>query len=208
VKCGRPVGSLFFKKNNRYMATCGDTQNPCKLDIQLFAGKVIPLSYILYIFKEDVEKMKDSIIQQKLDTLFNYISEEKSVELFKKELDAYNADSKSFKELLDRYNELYDSPHKREQIQKKSGEIFTLTEKIQSLLDEYKKTENREILKTAMMMQIKELGPEIRNLRVLNNEVTEVHADGERYQLYQYPSAISKFDYVFGEPPRIIKFSK
>lgn len=209
IKCGRPVGSLFFREKNRYVASCGDTQAPCSLNIQLFAGRILPLSYMLYLFKEDTEDMKDTIIRQKLDTLFNYISEDRSVELFKKELEAYTQNSKEFKALLDLYTDLYESEHKREQINKKNGEIFVLNEKIQALLAEYEKTENREVLMTAMVMQVKELGPEVRNLRILENEVTEVGVgdkEGE-YRLCQYPIALSKLDYSFGEPPRIIKFS-
>jgi len=209
IKCGRPVGSLFFHEKNRYVASCGDAQAPCSLNIQLFAGRIVPLSYMLYLFKEDAENMKDTIIRQKLDTLFNYVSEERSVELFKKELEAYTENSKAFKELLDSHTELYESDHKREQINKKNGEIFVLNEKIQALLAEYEKTGNREILITAMVMQVKELGPEVRNLRMLENEVTEV-GEGDKegeYRLCQYPVALSKLDYSFGEPPRVIKFS-
>ena len=36
IKCKRPVGTCFSKKDNRYIAVCGDEKNPCKLDIQIF----------------------------------------------------------------------------------------------------------------------------------------------------------------------------
>ena len=52
ITCKRLVGSRFAKKDNRYIAICGDSTSPCKLDIQIYAGVITPLSYMLYLFKE------------------------------------------------------------------------------------------------------------------------------------------------------------
>ena len=42
--------------------------------------------WLFDFFKGEFDKVKDSIIRQKLDTLFNYITEEESVSLFKDKL--------------------------------------------------------------------------------------------------------------------------
>lgn len=209
VKCKRPVGTVFSKTNGRYSAKCGDVQSPCKLDVQIFVGDSnMSLDYILNIFHEDNEEIKNTIIEQKLDTLFNYTSEEDSVKQFKKELDAFTSNSKTFKKLLDKKNELFYSVDKRHLIEKKNGEIFRINERIQALVKEYEKTQNKEILKQAVQMQIKELSPEIRNLRMLKNEITEVHKDEFEYSLFQYPVEISKTEHNVGEPMRVIKFER
>ena len=98
------------------MAICGDTQNPCKLKIEIFSGNFGSNIDLLYKFKEHVDELKDDIIREKLDNLFNYKNEEKSVAIFKKKLEEYNFDSGMFKELLDRHNENYNNPHKNELI--------------------------------------------------------------------------------------------
>ena len=213
IKCKRPVGTLFSKKDNRYIAICGDAKNPCKLDIQIFTGTILPLTQILYIIKKDIDVLKDAIIKQKLDTLFSYVSEEESVKMFKRNIKAYNDESQTFKEILNKHTETYHSSQKQEQLDKKKGDIFKLIEHIRDLLDEYAKTNTREILKTAMEMQIKELIPETHNLRTLKNEVMEMHHnvinnDVMEHSLFQYPVILSKMDDVFGEPPRVIKFLK
>jgi hypothetical protein len=207
VKCKRPVGTVFSKKNGRYIAKCGDVQSPCKLDIEIFVGNNnLLLDYIVNVFREENEKIKDDIINQKLETLFNYISEGNSVRLFKKELELYTSNSKTFKKLLDQRNELLFSEDKKRLIEKKNGEIFHLNERIQTLIKEYEKTQNKEILKQAVNIQVKELLPETRNLRILKNEVMEINKIGYEHVLFKYPVDFSKLH--IGEPSRVIKFDR
>lgn len=213
IKCKRPVGSVFSKKNNRYNAICGDSVKPCGLDIQIFTGDSnMNFNYILEIFREDNEELKEKIIRQKLDTLFNYTTEQESIKLFKKELEEFNSNSGIYKKLLDKKNELFHSIDKKRLIEKKNDEIFHLNERVEALLKEYENTQNREILKQAVYIQIKEIQPEIRNLRNLKHEIMELNSYIENYQykysLYKYPVEFSKLDSEFGEPPRVIKFNK
>jgi len=208
IKCKRPVGTIFSKKENRYMAICGDSQNPCKLDIQLFAGDAGSFALTLDVFKEETENIKDSIIRQKLDTLFSYINEEKSVELFKKELEAYNENSMIFKTLLQKNDEMYFNEQKKEAIEIARNKIFKLNESIRIILEEYKTTGNPEILKTAVSLQINELYPETRKIFLLKNEVNEVVSIDGRHMLFQYPILLEKLDHTFSEPPRVISFNK
>jgi len=212
IKCKRPVGTNFFRKDGRYNAICGDTQNPCPLNIQIYAGGLTSLSTLLYIFKEDADDWKDAIIRQKLDTLFSYVSEERSVVQFKKKLEAYNKDSQMYKELLDAYNELYHNEQKKELISKKSGIIFGFIEQIRLLLLEYEKTGNSEVLKMAMDLQVKDLFPEILNRRIIENSILEMNStkilntDILQQEVFKYPVLLPKLDFTFGEPPRVIKY--
>lgn len=211
IKCKRDVGTLFTLKNNRYSAICGDAQNPCKLDIQLFAGNILNLENILDIYRESTEEAKDLIIRQKLDTLFSYVQEEESIKLFKKELELYTKDNKMYQDFVQSKNELFYSEHKAKLIEQKGAEIFRLKTRIQLLLDEYMKSEprNQEIMKMAMNMQIKELLPEIRNLRMLKYGIMEMHGEnyGQEYSLFKFPVTLDKLERLTGEPARVIKFN-
>jgi hypothetical protein len=57
-------------------------------------------------------------------------------------------------------------------------------------------------------MHVKELIPEIRNLRMLKNETMEVNKDESEYVLFQYPVEINKIEHNVGEPMRVIKFER
>lgn len=212
IKCKRPVGTIFSLKNNRYTAICGDSKTPCRLNIELFHGNYSNIYYILEIFREDIDNLKETIIQQKMDTLFNYVSSEKSVELFKKELKLYNEDSIIYKEILDKYNSLYNNEHNKEYIQKKSEHVFRLIEDNHNLIEEYKRTNQIEFLKTAIQLQINEIIPEIKNIQMLKNEIVEMNettvSNKKINTLFTYPVSLSKIDFINGEPESVIKFAK
>lgn len=92
IHCGQPGspdGTIFSMKDRMFTAFCGAT-NKCNLDIKIFAGYFSDLYKYYQLFKEEVENNKSEIIKQKLDTLFNYVDEKKSIELFKKEMKEYS----------------------------------------------------------------------------------------------------------------------
>ena len=211
IKCKRPVGTLFSARiDNKYTILCGDKENPCKLNVQIYNGGNEHVMDTLVLFGEELETIKEKIIQQKLDTIFNYISEDKSVEMFKKELDLYNSYSIIYKEIIDLYVEQYHNPNKKEQIKKKNENIFILNEKVKELLEEYKKTENPELLRIAVRMQIKEIYPEIRNRRMLENQVVELDREmigqKEIISIFKYPIEITDIINNSSEKPRVIKW--
>lgn len=212
IHCKRPVGTIFTTTKTKYGAICGDKQNPCILNIDIYRGFVTSIQEIVDIYRNDLDYLKDSIIQQKLDTLFNYIGETQTVELFKKGLNAYNGDSIIYKEVLDVYNSLYEDPVKRDRIEQKKGEIYALIDKSRGFLLEFRKTREREFLKLAVETNVKEILPEIENLRMLKNEVIEMRTniDGKGnvvdYSLFTYPILLSKIDYNSGEPQRVVKY--
>jgi hypothetical protein len=211
LKCNRAVGTIFDRKDERYTAICGDAQQPCNLNIELFYGSYSDLSETLYLFKEEVDDLKDNIIKQKLDTLFSYVSEATSIKQFKKTIESFNFDSKLYEDLLKKYNENHFNETKIELINKKKEHIFKLVEQIRILLKEYEETENRELLKTAVNLQVNTLLPETRNLRLLENELMEItqlkHSNGKVENfLFKKDVVLSKENYTFGEAPRVIKF--
>jgi hypothetical protein len=211
IQCARPVGTIFSVRDNRYIALCGSTDSPCALNIEIYNGHFSCHQDLIYSFKEDMEEMKDTIIKQKLDTLFSYVTEEQSIELFKKELETYNLDSMIYKTLLDTYEEKHANPHTMGLIEKKQTKVYRLVEDIQGLLREYEKTENKDFLQTAVQIQVNDLLPEVQNIRILSFELMEMqqkkHNNGriENF-LFKNDVALTKLDHNIAEPPRVIKF--
>uniref|UniRef100_A0A6C0DP20 Uncharacterized protein n=1 Tax=viral metagenome TaxID=1070528 RepID=A0A6C0DP20_9ZZZZ len=211
IKCKRPVGTIFSKSNNNYIVICGDTIQPCSLNIQIYPGDKNNIEHLINLFKEEVDSLRDIIIRQKLDTLFNYVTEDKSVELFKKELEAYNQDSVILKQYIDMNDELFHNNHKKKLIEQKNEKIFRVIENIRNLLNEYKNTKNRELLKTAVQLQVDELLPETRIIRMMKNEIMEIQyttiSNHNEYSVFKYPISLEKLDISIGEPSKVNKYN-
>lgn len=236
IKCKRPVGTQFLIKDNKYIALCGDTRNPCNLDIQIYNGTLINYAKYMQAYKDDIELSKQTIIRDKLDVLFSYITEQQSVAEFKRDLDEYNINVRMYEELLVVHNEIYNNEVTEEQIVKKNEALFKLNESVYALIVEYENTRNQHILEEVVRIQYEQIGAEMRNLRMLKYEVMEmdkreptvenenqmivldkncqldVKSKGERgmheYALVQRPCVITKMEFSIEEPPDVIKFVK
>lgn len=213
VKCSRPVGTIFKKdENNTYKAICGDTRNPCNLNIEIFTGTLLNFQTIFDITKEDLDDVRDIVIRQKLDTLFDYVSEEEATKLFKTQTEVYIDAETSHKGYLEKYNEMHNNPIKKQQIQDKLKALFSLVEKNKELIDEYKKTHNREFLKTAVDLQRTDIKSTIDSLRSLKHGIMEINSVDTKKTfpintLFQNPNSLSNIGYSTGEPSRVISFT-
>jgi hypothetical protein len=93
-------------------------------------------------------------------------------------------------------------------------------ETMNKLLEEYEKTNNKEILRNAVEIQVKEIIPEMENLRRLKYELMEmdnktINAGGfgkpiidVECKLVQRYANLSRYDHTFGEEPSVVKFVK
>ena len=209
VNCKRPVGTIFTRDDVIYSAKCGDIESPCNLNIKIMNGFFMNLETVVYLQKQELNESKDAIITQKLDTIFNYLSEASSARLFKKELENYTQSGEMYKTLHDNYELLHNNMHKRELIERKNAEIYELLENIKLMLNEYTKTRNEEILKTAVQLQKDELIPKIEFLRRLKFEIMEMVSDkNEVLHLVQKENSLSKHDFTYSEPGHVMKYNK
>lgn len=209
IKCKRRVGTVFEQNDTHYIALCGSKDKPCELKIDLYRGNYDNLDFLLDLYGEMVENVKTEINQQKLDVLFNYISEERSLKLFSQKLEDYNFDSGFYKTLLEKYNELHSSKYKAELSKQKITNIYRLKYKMQSMLKEYELTQTRVIIQDIMNIYVKEYLPEIHNLRQINYEVMEMYEllpDSNVFCLNQRDAKLATMDHLIGEPPSVKTF--
>jgi hypothetical protein len=184
IQCKRPGGTTFSLLNKTYVARCNSNVSPlCKLNIKIYNGNYNNIEELVYMFKEQIDFLKDEMIIQKMDTLFNYISESESVKLFNESLKTYNEDSAIYKNFINKYNDLYNNENRQELIKRKMDNIYVLSGKINNITEQYsneehKNVNNRELLKTAMEVYINELIPEIRNLQLLKYDSMEMVSEG------------------------------
>ena len=173
--CNKNVGMVFSNKNRKYQAYCGGNP-PCSWKIVIHRGKYVPREDVLYTYYNDVEEMKEKIIQQKMSTLFRYMGESKAAELFEQQMTAYKSANKYLEELLHDQEQLFYSEEKIEQIQKKQLQINEALERVNAAL------KNNEISE-AVRIQHDEIMPLSKSIQ---------HMQYERMTMIQHVEDTSK----------------
>lgn len=213
VICKRPVGSTFKTKDDRLLAYCGDRNNPCGFRIEIFRGQFEHDDRFAAYTEQQWLETKEQIIQQKMDVLFNYVSEESAVQKFKDLIEDYNLFSVLHKTDLDIREDKRFNIHKKELIKGKQALLEELRASIHTHMEEYAESGNRDSLHTAMDIYSREYLPETRNLRLLKYEVMEMvvppgeFADSPVRALNQNAAALKRLETLHGEVPRVLKFS-
>ena len=216
VNCKRAVGSIFATSDRRYLAKCGDPANPCPLDIEIFLGYYDNIHTDLTFFKENLEKTKGYIIRQKLDTLFDYTTEEDAVADFKENLDTYNETSVYYNQVKTKYDEIFSNEDTLQEIKEKEYDIKMILYDIDEMTRKYKETEEPQFIKDAIEIHVKNLLPAIEHVRRLKYPtmriINEKENDDETGQimnvnrLYQLEYKLNDLDFTFGESPEVIKY--
>lgn len=207
LKCKRPGGSVFKYEDYTYYAVCGVDGSPCELNIEIQTGQIASVEEMYALYKEDTEKLKDSIIRHKLDALFNYVSEDASIEIFKKELTSYNETSNILKDYLDQYNDIYNNEYNVEKLKKLDFEFKEKIQKFRSLLKEYQETHNAELLSLATEYQIKELSSLEKQIRDLKYVMVEMTHSAPMNTLIQVESFPGNMDEISKKEQRVIKYN-
>ena len=199
------------------MVICGDSVKPCNLNIQIYSGEYFDLNEMLLNFKEHMEELKQYIIEQKLQTLFNFQSDTVSTTLFKKTLEEFNTNNEMYKDLLDKYNHLHNNKHKQELIKLQNNKIQEIKGKMKNILKKIKMDEEggvnatttKEMLKTVVDMHVNSLMPEISNLQKMKYEIIEMEkTENNVYVLHQQEHHYSKNLQTYDEPAKVIKYTK
>ena len=206
--CERPVGSIYENKGRTFIARCGDTKNPCPFHIELFGGEYGQVSEMMEAYQRTIEFTKQAIIVDKLDVLFQYMSEKEGVEFFKDNLDYYTKQNVHYAELKREYDSFHFDEEREEKLAQKRAKIGGIQDRIQDLVQLYKQEENPEVLKDAMTVYIRELIPEVNNRAIIQNETREITENIKTglWTLYQMGWKLNDIEYTFGEYPRVVHF--
>lgn len=202
INCKRPVGTLFKKTENNYIAICGDVHKPCNLDINLFAGERQDFEFAFTATKQSMERTKQLLVKQKMDTLFSYLNEKDSATQFKKRLEEYLGESKQYQDYLDFHNNFHNNPSRKELIKRQIEKVYEIKGRIKEILEEYKKdTLNKSSMNIAINIHKTELIPELLSLRRLKYDIVEMNDDTLNEKEYPINSFVDQIS-----TPKVVKF--
>jgi len=207
VNCGRKVGSIFSKKGEIYTALCGDKNEPCSLNINIDNSVSYQLDQYLTIFQEEIDGIKENIIKHKMDTLFHYVSDETSVQDFKKVLEEYHESTLLYNQVRAKYDALYNNLYKKESLQRRHQDLYETIHESKRHLLEYKNNGNRELLKKSVELQAGDITRTQKDIRELKYGIMEMKFDDDLGNvLFQRERKLGEYDYFVGIPPKVSRF--
>lgn len=213
IYCKRDVGTIFSNAKKHYKAICGDKINPCELKIDIYAGDYFNVLDLIQAFEDHLKDLREDIINMKLNSIFEYTSNELSIKLYNKKLEEYSKESSAFEELMDRYNELFNldaNEEKKNLLIENRKNIQDKRDNVNKLLSEYKESNNKRILTEAIDIQINEIIPIIKNITHLEYDKGYIekvcNEDTNECILVKNKVSYSNLEYTYGEKCKVISF--
>lgn len=150
VYCNRNVGSIFTEDDIKMVAHCGSANDPCKFNIELIKGEYNDMRKLLNEYQDGVITAQSEIIRQKMDILFNYRNETEIVNEYQEMIDTMEIIGNEYSKLSNKYDKLHNDEEKQAMINKILLELSELKEQFLHHIQEYKETNNKEHLLSAM----------------------------------------------------------
>lgn len=198
INCNKDGGTIFSNQNNMLKAVCGNTSNPCKLNIIIQKGNVDNIIDMLELLTSKLLKLKSNIIILKLDYIFNY----KNQEVLSQEFETINSDiTKTYEEynlVLDKYINITNNKDKIEELRLKQIELYELIDKIKYCNKQYIESNKTVFVKEAIDVYINKLITIVETIKDLKYKKVYVdnNKDTNEKTLYKDKLLIEDFEII------------
>ena len=197
VSCGRPGGTIFGRSLDKVLtAQCAAAIAPCTLNIEIQLGDDMEPNETIAYFEKYIEKIKSDIVRLKLNTLFNYVTEEKSVEAFTKL--SGNLNNPALTKQLSEYKHFFENqmnnPETNLLLRTTTTRVYERLADVRRIKDEYRQnSENKRLLKDIGHALV-EINTDIQMIRRLRYPIMEMVEDRDgRQVLKQRPYDLQGF---------------
>ena len=197
INCNQDGGTFFSNKNRILVAKCGNSETPCELDIQIKKPYLITLTDALNMTNEQIDNIKEAIINLKLDILFGLRTEEEIIDTFQEERDAYKMNMKQRETLKDVINAGYEKDYTNEE----TGEERTISlnqylriknnkmnkfidlfkEKIKEYMEDEDIITKNSALKSAINIYIEQISPLMKEIRETKYDVSIMIKEDDKF---------------------------
>lgn len=177
INCKNSGGSIFSNKDRVIKAVCGNTTDPCKLNIELNLGNYANIVNLDEDYTDKVDSIKRKIIMTKLDFLFGYITDESTA------IDNFTKLRKNLAQYMEaqllvqkRYNEVVQNEDKEKEIYLAEEKLYKEIMEIRNiyLLYQYNSKQNyiTEMVEKYIHI-IQPLSDKIRSLKYVRNIIED-----------------------------------
>ena len=196
VSCGRPGGTIFGRSVDKVLTAQCAAAHPCELNIEIQLGDDMEPSETIAYFEKYIEKIKSDIVRLKLNTLFNYVTEEKSIEAFTKLSGKLNNPTltKQLTEYKHFFENQMNNPETNVLLRTTMTRVYERLADVRRIKDEYRQnSENKRLIKDIGRALV-EINTDIQMIRRLRYPIMEMVVDSEgRQALKQKPYDLQSF---------------
>jgi len=180
VNCKRNVKTIFLttynsENNSRVLsARCGDTENPCNLNIEIVLNPVQLLDNIVKKEREMLNEYQLQIIKTKNDLLFGYITQDEAIEIFENTKILIKNTTVQLETYLIKLLGITHNTEKQKEILTKQTELYEHIQNFKTHITMFKSTAEHTHIKEAIELYINTILPitkELTNLKYSSNSI-------------------------------------
>ena len=226
INCRRNVGSIFTIKKDPeeytrvFIASCGDLDNPCPLDINFDYTFRNELNKELMETNEDINNIKNKIIIDKNNMMFGYSDQSKAINIFNNDTSELKTVTEGAGFIMEINIQLNDNPVKYDLIktnEDKFGVEYLLPFK--DMVKTFEQTGNIDIMNQAMKLYVDEMMPLTKTIRNLKYEVDYIDfleeknnedptEKGDLYILVQKKNSLHNLEFTLYGVDKVTSFTK
>ena len=215
LNCKQFGGMIFSEKNRILSAKCGNTASPCQLDLQIKLPKFMTFQKAVEITNEDIDTIKKTIIDLKLDLLFGLKTEEDIETEFHSNKEEYKhrliqlkhltsvLDAIHTVEVTNEVTQNKEDIDQKKYILLKQAQLANLVKQFKSTISQYMEedgfTQRNDLMKEAIELYNEQIFPLMELIRNTKYDVTIMQTDKEKFVMTQVPILPSKFDFEYEE---------
>ena len=149
VGCGSLGGTVFTQTATLLTATCGNTHNPCRLNLRIPKKPREDIITVVDTMAAKIEANKAQTIRTKLDFLFGFKSESATIAEFNKLKAELIADVKEYRVAFAKYLDVVANYSKKREEKKKQDGLAAFVQKFKELIAKFEETRDDAYLKEA-----------------------------------------------------------
>ena len=211
IKCKKSGGTFFSVNANTLRAVCGNSEQPCTLDIEIKRGVYKNLREMEEKYAKNIEAIQEMIIRIKLNLLFGYANEEKTVEEFNKYRDLLNERSTYYRIIQKNFLRVINDEGTNSIVEDKENQLLTLVDTLKQIHKEYllklpnlneeQKNKYMDDIVDHYLNKILPLNEEIVNIKYKNNELYLMENNNGKYPFLTQPDVwlLSREEYGIKE---------
>tara|TARA_Y100000741_G_scaffold122943_1_gene92515 strand:- start:486 stop:1283 length:798 start_codon:yes stop_codon:yes gene_type:complete len=196
INCNKEGGTIFLENNKMLRATCGNTSNPCKLNLEIIKMNSVLIDNELKEANISLINKKKEITLTKLNYLYNYIDEDKAVELFEHLKTELGTLQENYNNLILLYNSITNNTDTENLLNEKLEEQNSLINEFKEFIKLFKDTQETRYLKDALFIYTNKLKTLTEHIAKLKYKYSKIETDEEHKYLIQNKYNIKNLELI------------